>query len=275
MRFICAIAFSCIGAIFCVVAQSSEKSNFFPIETDRRSGQVMLVLPFRCNEGSDIEWTSNYQSTLNGLAPNSRIKAYSDEGYSLGGVLGTPTCFVGACNANYVALPVNLDDGATQVLVISKDIPVDIKEVYSVKSEVCEDIPNNIEHPRDLGKPNLPMGCRDVIESSLDNRAIGQLLYFGWELESGWQLYHQFFRSVVTSPGATKQYGALTQVSISTSGQFPLFGFTLESGTPSILWFQRSGLGPVSKFILKESIFDKKGNIHWISKYEAGGQPCD
>jgi len=130
-----AVVVICIGLAGRAAAETNRAPNFFPVERDRRTNQPMVILPFKCTEGTIIEWIEEYQSALNGLDPNTKIKAYSREGNFVSGMLGSPTCFAGECTANYVALPLALDDGLNDVLAISRDAPFVIKAVEIIENE--------------------------------------------------------------------------------------------------------------------------------------------
>lgn len=252
-------------------SSAQETSHFFPVEMDKQAKVYMVILPFTCNLNDKIEWGAKYQSALNGLKPNSNVTLHHKESEPIQGTLGAPTCFSGACSANYVALPVKVHLPLKEVIVISKS---NLRETLNVKimHEKCREVPVNHKHPYGFNFITLPTECEIL---TLDNKVIGELLSFGWKQDNGWNVFHQFFRSVNYDRNNKKKYGKLEEIAYSTSKQQPIFGFYGERGEPHLLWHEKSGLGPVSRFTLRESSFDKYGNLKWTSEYKAGGQPCD
>lgn len=267
------IAFT--GICCSVCAETFDAPIFFAVENHRLLNQSTVILPFSCKKEQRISWNEEYQAALNGLVPNSRVIAYSRGGERMGGVLGSPICFVGECRANYVALPVTLDDELEDVVVVSKDIALHINAVQIVKNESCVDVPIDRKNPHGFSFEPVPTLCHDIIGASGAHKNYGQTVSFGWLQENGWIAYHQFFRNVGNEAKAKKIKVPLQEVTYDTSLQFPIFEFNKNNEKPSLLWYQRTGIGPVARFHLRESSVDENGDLHWSAEYITGGQPCD
>lgn len=249
--------------------------NFFPTENNRKTGIDMLILPFKCAEGLDIKWNTTYQSFINGLRPGSNIKAYSYNGEFADGSLGSPQCFIGKCSTNYVSLPVITETPLNRIVAISKPSSTTIFDVKISQSRECEGIPSEMENPYGFDFEIQPTICKDLSLIGSNAKVFGQLISFGWRQNNDWVVFQQFFRSVRKGLDDKKKYGIMQEVAYTTHQQYPMFGFTRNKGPVSLLWYGRSGLGPVSEITLRESIIEQNGNIKWISKYNAGGQPCE
>ncbi|NNE63069.1 MAG: hypothetical protein HKN34_03210 [Gammaproteobacteria bacterium] len=249
--------------------------GFFPTQKNRDTGIDMLILPFKCAEGLDIEWNTTYQSFINGLKPGSKIKAYSYKGKLVDGSLGAPQCFIGECSTNYVSLPVITGTPLKRIVAISKPPAARIFDIKISQSEECEGIPSEMENPYGFNFETLPATCKDLSLIDSSAKVFGQLISFGWQQNNGRVVFQQFFRSSRNVLDNKKKYGIMQDVAYTTHRQYPMFGFTRNKGPVSLLWYERSGPGPVSEFTLRESIFEQNGNIKWVSKYNAGGQLCD
>jgi len=249
--------------------------SFFPTEKNRETGIDMLILPFKCEQGQDINWNANYQSFINGLKPGSKIKAYSYRGELVDGSLGSPQCFVGGCSTNYVSLPVITETPLERIVAISRPLSARIFDIEISQSRVCEGVPSEMENPYGFDFETQPTICKDLSRVDSGAKVFGQLISFGWRQKNDWVVFQQFFRSVKNDLDNKKNYGIMQDVAYTTHQQYPIFGFTRNKGPVSLLWYERNGLGPVPEFTLRESIIEQNGNIKWVSQYSAGGQLCD
>jgi len=248
---------------------------FFPTEFDNDTNKTMLVLPFVCARDQTVEWDSRYESFISGLKPGSNINAYSKDGVFVDGLLGSAQCFIGECTANYVSLPIEVDTKLDEIVVVSKAMSITTSNVEISSPVNCENVPLKKNNPYGFDFEALPTTCNEILEPTNNTDVLGQLVSFGWGQENGWNVYEQFFRSVNVGLDGETTFGELTYITYSTSKEYPLFQFTKNKGIKSLLWYDRSGIGPVSKFTLKESVNDKTENIKWLTEYNAGGQPCD
>lgn len=249
--------------------------NFFPTEKNKESGIDMLILPFKCAEGLDIVWNTTYQSFINGLRPGSKIKAYSYNGELVQGSLGAPQCLIGECSANYVSLPVITATPLERVVAISKPSSTRIFDIKVSQTRECEGIPSEMENPYGFDFETLPAICKNLSLKNSEAKVFGQLISYAWRQNNGLDVFQQFFRSVKNGRNNKPEYGIMQDVAYTTQQQYPMFGFTGNKGPVFLLWYERSGLRPVAEFTLRESIFERNGKLKWISKYSAGGQPCD
>jgi len=201
--------------------QPTGNPTFFPVEFDLTIEKNMLILPFICENNETVKWHSEYESFISGLKPGSRIRAYSKNGNFVNGSLGPAQCFIGACTANYVSLPIDTDTEIKEVVVVSKAESITVNNVEISLPIDCENLPLQKEDPHGFGFEPLATTCNEVLDSANNNKILGELVSFGWQQSNGWDVYEQFFRIVSSELSGQKTYGKLNQISYST----PSFSF--------------------------------------------------
>ena len=233
--------------------------RLYPVQ----EGQI--IVDQKCPGNLPVQWDKSLSEATGGLKKTDELFALSKKGSTLLSV-GDPSCFIGECKGNNVAVQLVGADrevfGAIKKTdgMRLKTVPV---QVTSLDPKECTTLYPAIF---DESFPEVPAErkCQNV---SVQNFPQFTIATKGFKQENGWVVY------VVHAQ--TGQSGTKIEIDRDTNPLEPVLGIVDSAKRVLLLWKKSSGICCPSETTLVLSTHDDKGVMSFGERYKAGGQPCD